>query len=107
MLPAAKAAHSEANVADAAALAGRPVWNVSATAAGGGVAEMLSACAPAWVPPERLWVIPPSISPLSPTNRPIAQAECRRILIQPGLLPADGAPPGTMPDGGQEGTHCW
>ena len=49
--------------------------------------------APAWVPPERLWVIPPSIDPLSPKNRPMTQAACRRILTQAGLLSAGGAPP--------------
>ncbi|HEY4465749.1 MAG TPA: hypothetical protein VGN41_24020, partial [Streptosporangiaceae bacterium] len=30
--------------------------------------------APGWIPPERLWVIPPSIDPLSARNRPIPRA---------------------------------
>jgi trehalose synthase len=49
--------------------------------------------APAWIPPERLWVIPPSIDPLSPKNRPIPRVECHRILTQAGLMSAGGAPP--------------
>ncbi len=46
--------------------------------------------APAWVPADRLWVISPSIDPLSAKNRPIAADECVRILTGAGLLGADG-----------------
>ena len=42
--------------------------------------------APAWVPTDRLWVIPPSIDPLSAKNRPIPAEERVRILIRGGLL---------------------
>jgi trehalose synthase len=47
--------------------------------------------APAWVPPARLWVIPPSIDPLSPKNRQIGPAERTRVLASAGLLGGDGA----------------
>jgi trehalose synthase len=46
---------------------------------------------PAWVPQERLWVIPPSIDPLSPKNRTIPAEDCRQILMRAGLLDGDGA----------------
>jgi trehalose synthase len=49
--------------------------------------------APGWIPPQQLWVIAPSIDPLSAKNRPIPQAECRRVLTRAGLLSAHGAPP--------------
>lgn len=45
--------------------------------------------APSWVTEARLWVIPPSIDPLSPKNRPIEADECVRILRDAHLLPAD------------------
>lgn len=45
--------------------------------------------APSWITESRLWVIPPSIDPLSPKNRPIDADECVRILRDAGLLPAD------------------
>jgi trehalose synthase len=47
--------------------------------------------APAWLPPDRIKVIPPSIDPLSEKNRPIEPAERLRILVGAGLLAADGA----------------
>jgi trehalose synthase len=42
--------------------------------------------APEWIDPDRLWVIPPSIDPLSPKNCPIAPADGVRILTAAGLL---------------------
>jgi trehalose synthase len=42
--------------------------------------------APGWIDPDRLWVIPPSIDPLSAKNQPIAPADCVRILTLAGLL---------------------
>jgi trehalose synthase len=44
---------------------------------------------PAWVPVERLWIIPPSIDPLSPKNQDIDGGTVRAILAQIGVL--DGA----------------
>jgi len=44
--------------------------------------------APSWVPPERLWVIPPSIDPFSVKNRMLAPAEALAVLEQTGLLDA-------------------
>ncbi|HEX4830869.1 MAG TPA: hypothetical protein VH478_07240, partial [Trebonia sp.] len=49
--------------------------------------------APGWIPPERVWVIPPSIDPLSGRNRPIPRAQCNEILARAGLLSVGGAPP--------------
>jgi len=46
--------------------------------------------APPWVPSDRLWVIPPSIDPVSAKNRPIAAEDCVRILTRAGMLSADG-----------------
>lgn len=46
--------------------------------------------APPWVPADRLWVIAPSIDPLSAKNRPIAPYDCVRILTRAGLLSAGG-----------------
>jgi trehalose synthase len=42
--------------------------------------------APSWVPADRLWVIPPSVDPLSAKNRPIPAEECARLLTAAGLL---------------------
>ena len=44
--------------------------------------------APSWVPPERLWVIPPSIDPFSVKNRMLAPAEALAVLERCGLLDA-------------------
>lgn len=49
--------------------------------------------APGWIPPQRLWVIAPSIDPLSAKNRPIPQPECRRVLTGPGCCPLMARPP--------------
>lgn len=48
--------------------------------------------APSWVPADRLWVISPSIDPLSAKNLPIAPEECVRVLRRAGLLSTGGAP---------------
>jgi trehalose synthase len=48
--------------------------------------------APGWMPPERVWVIPPSIDPLSDKNRPIPRAQCNEILARAGLLSVGGEP---------------
>jgi trehalose synthase len=42
--------------------------------------------APSWVPADRLWVIPPSIDPLSAKNRPIPPDERIAILTRAGML---------------------
>jgi trehalose synthase len=42
--------------------------------------------APAWLDRGRLWLIPPSIDPLSAKNRPLAAAGCLTILGEAGLL---------------------
>jgi trehalose synthase len=47
--------------------------------------------APSWVPLDRLWVIPPSIDPLSAKNRPIPAEDCVRALTDAGLLSVDGS----------------
>ncbi|HVQ96513.1 MAG TPA: glycosyltransferase [Mycobacteriales bacterium] len=49
--------------------------------------------APAWVPADRLRVIPPSIDPLSTKNRLLAAEEQLRILVEAGLLAGNGAAP--------------
>lgn len=41
--------------------------------------------APAWIDPGKLWIIPPSIDPLSAKNRPVSPADCARILHEAGL----------------------
>ena len=54
---------------------------------------------PPWIPPERLWIIPPSIDPLAPKNRPIPPRQRLRILTNNGLLSADGATPSPVVQG--------
>ena len=46
---------------------------------------------PSWVPPGRVWIIPPSIDPFSPKNQPLAAGTVRAILATLGVL--DGAAP--------------
>jgi trehalose synthase len=46
--------------------------------------------APAWVPPDRLQIIPPSIDPLAAKNQPMSAAESLRVLSGAGLLAAHG-----------------
>jgi trehalose synthase len=46
--------------------------------------------APAWVPAERLTVIPPSIDPLSTKNRPLGPDEAVRVLLEDGVLDGTG-----------------
>ncbi|MEQ8717656.1 MAG: glycosyltransferase [Acidimicrobiales bacterium] len=57
--------------------------------------------APDWVPADRLFVIPPSIDPLSPKNAELSSSDACRILQKIGVL--DGDPQGdvalTRPDG--------
>jgi trehalose synthase len=55
--------------------------------------------APDWVPAARLKVIPPSIDPLSPKNRPIPADECVRILLAAGVLSNDGRTPSSVVQG--------
>ncbi len=52
---------------------------------------------PAWVPPERVWVIPPSIDPFSPKNEDMALADQARILGRLGVISAlPDEPPGVF-----------
>ena len=54
--------------------------------------------APAWLAPDLISVIPPSIDPLSEKNRPMPPADGVRILRRAGLLASDDAAgPGTLP----------
>ena len=46
--------------------------------------------APSWVPADRLWVIPPSVDPLSAKNRSIPPADGVRLLTEAGLLSGGG-----------------
>jgi len=52
-----------------------------------------AAFAPAWVPGERLFVIPPSIDPFSAKNEPISERNVRLALGYVGLIEGDGSPP--------------
>lgn len=47
---------------------------------------------PAWVPEDRVSIIPPSIDPLSPKNQDMSEAGCLRILGAMAVV--DGAPAG-------------
>ena len=49
---------------------------------------------PAWIPAEKVWIIPPSIDPFSPKNQPLAADTVQAILVKLGVL--DGAAP-TVP----------
>jgi trehalose synthase len=49
--------------------------------------------APAWIPADRLWIIPPSIDPLAPKNAYISPEDCRRVLAAAGMLGGNGAHP--------------
>ena len=46
---------------------------------------------PSWVPPDKVWIIPPSIDPFSPKNQPLAADTVRAVLATLGVL--DGAAP--------------
>jgi len=46
---------------------------------------------PAWIPPEKVWVIPPSIDPLSPKNEDLDDETVVAILARIGVL--NGAAP--------------
>jgi trehalose synthase len=41
---------------------------------------------PDWVPPDRMWVIPPSIDPFSAKNRDLTDVEVGRVLGKVGLI---------------------
>jgi trehalose synthase len=63
--------------------------------------------APAWVAPERLRLIPPSIDPLAAKNRMLSDDDCVRVLTRAGLIAMDGAAgspvlQGAPPPGPQE-----
>jgi trehalose synthase len=47
--------------------------------------------APDWIPADKLWIIPPSIDPLSPKNAQMSPEHCQRVLIHAGLLSGNGA----------------
>ncbi|HSR25482.1 MAG TPA: glycosyltransferase, partial [Candidatus Eisenbacteria bacterium] len=47
---------------------------------------------PAWVPGEKVWIIPPSIDPFSPKNQDLDRGTVQAILARIGVL--DGAGPG-------------
>jgi trehalose synthase len=49
--------------------------------------------APAWIPADRLWIIPPSIDPLAPKNVLISREDCQRVLVSAGLLAGNGSAP--------------
>ena len=58
--------------------------------------------APAWVPSERVWVIPPSIDPFSPKNQNLDAGTVRAILATIGVLDdavPDGPPSFERSDG--------
>src|SRR6201982_2540999 len=46
---------------------------------------------PSWVPPDKVWIIPPSIDPFSPKNQPLTADTVRAVLATLGVL--DGAAP--------------
>jgi trehalose synthase len=46
---------------------------------------------PSWIPPEKVWIIPPSIDPSSPKNQDLSAETVWNILITIGAL--DGAAP--------------
>ena len=52
-----------------------------------------TAFAPAWVPRDRLFTIPPSIDPFSAKNEPISERNVRLALAYVGLIEGDGSPP--------------
>lgn len=47
--------------------------------------------APAFLPPSRIWVIPPSIDPFSPKNQHLGPVEVEAILARAGLVSPDSA----------------
>jgi trehalose synthase len=56
--------------------------------------------APAWVPAERLTVVPPSIDPLSTKNRPLDPGHAVAVLLEEGVLDGTGqARPGVVSGG--------
>jgi trehalose synthase len=61
------------------------------------------AFAPAWIPPERLHVIPPSIDPFSAKNQDMQRDEALRILRYVGLAAGADRPP-TVPFNRRDGS---
>jgi trehalose synthase len=58
------------------------------------------AFAPAWVPPDRIYEIPPSIDPFAPKNQPLTDEEAEAILTTVGLLAGPSRDASfTRPDG--------
>jgi trehalose synthase len=55
--------------------------------------------APAWIPADRLWIIPPSIDPLTPKNVQMSTEECERVLVRAGLLAGNGMHPAAVVQG--------
>jgi len=49
--------------------------------------------APGWVDRARRWIIPPSIDPLAPKNRPLPDDDGLRLLASAGLIAMQGAGP--------------
>lgn len=49
--------------------------------------------APAWIPADRLWIIPPSIDPLAPKNTYLSTEDCHRVLAAAGVLGGNGDHP--------------
>ena len=47
---------------------------------------------PAWIPTDRVWIIPPSIDPFSPKNQELSEVQRLQILTDMGVL--DGRPTG-------------
>ena len=43
---------------------------------------------PAWIPTDRVWIIPPSIDPFSPKNQELSEVERLQVLTDMGVLDA-------------------
>jgi trehalose synthase len=56
--------------------------------------------APGWVPPGKLWIIPPSIDPLATKNRQMSPEESCRVLCGAGLLATNRTAPSPTIAGG-------
>ncbi|HST63974.1 MAG TPA: glycosyltransferase [Mycobacteriales bacterium] len=56
--------------------------------------------APDWVPADRVWVIPPSVDPLSAKNRPVPAEDRLRLLTDAGLLSGTASPAEPIVHGG-------
>ena len=47
---------------------------------------------PAWIPAEKVWIIPPSIDPFSPKNQALDAGTVRAILARLGVLDGPASP---------------